>query len=131
MPVDKAVVRNNYGVQVVGLAGGLTREDPEELGWCHSMHGPEDSLGERPHLGGRAAAIPEKLRLRTERQTLRRLPKTGAVVFTIRVYTVPVQQLALEAGEAARLAAAIRSWPAEVAADKGGWGTAAAAYLDS
>jgi hypothetical protein len=94
-------------------------EDPEELGWCHSMYGPEDSFGERPRS---ESATPEKLRLRTERQTLRRLPLSGAVVFTIRVYAVSVRQLALEPGEAARLASAVRSWPADVAAYKGGWG---------
>lgn len=93
-------------------------EDPEELGWCRSMYGPEDTFGEEPRL---ESATPEELRLRTERQTLRRLPMSGAIVFTIRVY---VSQLALEG----RLASAVRSWPADVAAYK--WGTAVVAeYL--
>ena len=82
------------------------------------MYGPEDSFGERPRS---EFATPEKLRLRTERQTLRRLPLSGGVVFTIRVYAVSVGQLALEPGEAARLASAVQSWPADVAAYKGGW----------
>lgn len=126
-------MRHNYGVQVVGLTGGLTKEeeelDPEELGWCHSMHGPEDLFGERYEPEETPAAIPEGLRLRIERQTLRRLPKSGAVVFTIRVYTVAVSELAQEAGEAARLVSAIRSWPALVAAYKGVWGRRVAEYL--
>lgn len=46
------------------------------------------------------------MRLRVERQTLRRLPRSGAVVFTIRVYLTPLEELGN--GEAGRLAAAIR-----------------------
>jgi hypothetical protein len=46
------------------------------------------------------------MRLRVERQTLRRLPRSGAVVFTIRVYLTPLKELGR--GEAGRLAAAIR-----------------------
>ena len=46
------------------------------------------------------------MRLRVEHQTLRRLPRTGAVVFTIRVYMTPLAELGR--GEAGRLAAAVR-----------------------
>jgi hypothetical protein len=46
------------------------------------------------------------MRLRVERQTLRRLPRSGAIVFTIRVYMMPLAELG--PGEAGRLAAAIR-----------------------
>ena len=46
------------------------------------------------------------MRLRVERQTLLRLPRTGAIVFTIRVYLTPFRDLG--PGEAGRLAAAIR-----------------------
>jgi len=46
------------------------------------------------------------MRLRVERQTLRRLPRSGAIVFTIRVYLTPLAELG--PGEAGRLAAAIR-----------------------
>src|SRR5581483_3452182 len=47
------------------------------------------------------------LHLRVERQTLRRLPQTGAALFTIRVGTAPLEALA---GEPARLAAFARAW---------------------
>jgi hypothetical protein len=50
--------------------------------------------------------LPERMRLRVERQTLRRLPRSGAIVFTIRVYMTPLAELG--PGEAGRLAAAIR-----------------------
>ncbi|KAI0299698.1 hypothetical protein B0F90DRAFT_583172 [Multifurca ochricompacta] len=49
---------------------------------------------------------PERMRLRVERQTLRRLPRSGAIVFTIRVYLTPLAELG--PGAAGRLAGAIR-----------------------
>lgn len=50
--------------------------------------------------------LPERMRLRVERQTLRRLPRSGAIVFTIRVYMTPLTELGPD--EAGRLAAGIR-----------------------
>ena len=47
------------------------------------------------------------LHLRVERQTLRRLPQTGAALFTIRVWLAPLESLA---GDPARLAAFARAW---------------------
>lgn len=47
------------------------------------------------------------LHLRVERQTLRRLPQTGAALFTIRVWLAPLDSLA---GDPARLAAFARAW---------------------
>ena len=48
----------------------------------------------------------ERMRVRVERQTLRRLPRTSAIVFTIRVYLTPLTELGPD--EAGRLVAAIR-----------------------
>lgn len=56
-----------------------------------------------------------RVRLRQERQSLRRLPRSGAVVFTIRTYLDPFTELAKESGVPGRLASAIRSWPEDVA----------------
>ncbi|UEM23289.1 DUF3445 domain-containing protein [Skermanella mucosa] len=53
--------------------------------------------------------------LRVERQTLRRLPRTGAVLFTIRTYQRPVEALAARPQEAARLASAVRALPDDTA----------------
>ena len=50
--------------------------------------------------------------LRSERQTLRRLPHTGAVVFTIRVQQTPLATLASRPDVARRLAARLRAQPA-------------------
>ncbi|PCH41571.1 hypothetical protein WOLCODRAFT_137476 [Wolfiporia cocos MD-104 SS10] len=138
LPVDKPVVRNNYGFQVVKppAAPGADPEaaaDPTELAWSRTMHGDEDKADfERSayirgtgaptnelrdaHRGGRVAPLdPATAYLRTERQTLRRLPRTGAIAFTIRVYQTPVVQLAREPGVPGRLASAVRGWSEDVA----------------
>lgn len=49
----------------------------------------------------------EKLWLRVERQTLRRLPQSGDILFTIRIYNAPFATLVNEPEAARRLAAAI------------------------
>jgi hypothetical protein len=53
----------------------------------------------------------DKLWLRMERQTLRRLPRTQDILFTIRVYVRPLRELATRPERAAELAATIRSMP--------------------
>ena len=52
-----------------------------------------------------------KLWLRMERQTLRRLPQTQDILFTIRVHVKPLVQLAEQPERAVQLAAAIRALP--------------------
>lgn len=54
-----------------------------------------------------AAQAGEVLHLRVERQTLRRLARTGGTLFTIRVWLAPLADLA---GEPERLAAFARAW---------------------
>lgn len=53
----------------------------------------------------------EKLWIRMERQTLRRLPSTQDVLFTIRVHVRPLQQLEAHPERAATLASALRNMP--------------------
>jgi len=60
----------------------------------------------------------ERLWLRSERQTLRRLPDTGAVLFTIRVQLAPLTALADRPRLAAAIADTIDAWPADLAADR-------------
>ena len=144
MPLDKPVVPNNYAFQVVQEAharrpppapGSLLAVDPDELAWAATMNGHEQTSdyvrakhindqwdtsedvapGMRPGISKETEATPATLKLRTERQTLRRLPKTGAIVFTIRVYQTSVEELVNEPGVPGRMASAIRSWPEEVA----------------
>lgn len=65
------------------------------------------------------ADIGKRLFLRSERQTLRRLPVTGAILFTIRTYQCPVAEVAAQPALAATLADALASMPAETLAYKG------------
>ncbi|KAK0231279.1 hypothetical protein IW262DRAFT_1526371 [Armillaria fumosa] len=143
LPVDKPVIRNNYFVQVIRPQGpgqdrGVDSEDdlvdPEELAWSTTTNGPEGEFahGHPAHPPERPLVSPETLRLRTERQTLRRMPLSGAVLFTIRTYVIPIEQLAREPGVPARMASAVRSWPESVETYKGKalYGSVLVDYLD-
>jgi hypothetical protein len=57
--------------------------------------------------------------LRVERQTLRRLPASGVVVFTIRTHLEPLTDAVGEPGAAEALAARVRELPAAMLAYKG------------
>jgi hypothetical protein len=61
----------------------------------------------------------ELLWLRMERQTLRRLPASGAVTFTIRTLVEPLAEVAGRPGVAAAMAARIREMDDAMAAYKG------------
>lgn len=56
----------------------------------------------------------EKLWLRLERQTLRRLPQTGDILFTIRIHIHPLHHLTRRPAQAAPLAAAMRALPPDM-----------------
>jgi dimethylamine monooxygenase subunit A len=57
----------------------------------------------------------ERLYLRVERQTLRRLPVSGAVLFGIRVHVYPLARAVTSPEAAAILAEAVRALPVEMA----------------
>jgi len=59
----------------------------------------------------RADNVGDRVWLRVERQTLRRLPRTGAVVFGIRIHQDPLSTLSDRPEDLARLAATIESLP--------------------
>ncbi|KAL9114035.1 MAG: hypothetical protein Q9227_001807 [Pyrenula ochraceoflavens] len=103
---EEPVLRNNYFLQV-----------DDDLAWSHSI-GDEDSDSVSWSTAQKNKAI-EHHYFRSERQSLRRLPRTGAVVFTIRTYFVPVTELAEEEYVPGRLASAVRSWGEDVAKYKG------------
>lgn len=106
---DGPVLRNNYFMQV-----------DDDLAWSHSI-GPEDGFGtEAPGWSTAAKDIAiEHHHFRSERQSLRRLPRSGGVVFTIRTYFEPVTAIAKEPGVPGRLASAVRSWGNDVSKYKG------------
>jgi alpha-1,2-mannosyltransferase len=112
------VVRNNFFIQV----------DPD-LAWSTTL-GPED--GNIGWINSGPAADVTRHQLRTERQSLGRLPRSGAIVFTIRVYLEPIVSIATEKGVPGRLASAIRGWGEETAKYKGRekYGEALLKYLD-
>jgi hypothetical protein len=103
---EDPVLRNNYFLQV-----------DDDLAWSYSI-GPEDSDGISWNTAEKNRAI-EHHYFRSERQSLRRLPRSGAVVFTIRTYFEPVTEIAKEPYVPGRLASAIRSWGDDVSRYKG------------
>lgn len=132
--MDKPVIRNNYFVQINGEEKAET-VDVEELAWAQSSLGNEDAY----ENGSARLAKPEEtkvenIRLRSERQTLRRLGESGAIVFTIRTYLTPMTKLGEEKGVPGRLASALRSWPEDVGEYKGkkrgNWWGSLLRYLD-
>jgi len=61
-----------------------------------------------------AANAGERLHLRVERQTLRRLPDSEAILFGIRVHTGKLSRVVASPDECAHLAAAVRALPDDV-----------------
>ena len=61
----------------------------------------------------------ERLWLRSERQTLRRLPHSGAVLFTIGIRQCTLHSLCREPGAAERLLVQLETMPAALKAYKG------------
>ncbi|KAK9324981.1 hypothetical protein V1517DRAFT_315673 [Lipomyces orientalis] len=106
MRVDKPVVRNNYFLQTdddLGWSKAIGPEDNDDIGWDAAEHAHDIT----------------KIHFRSERQSLRRLPKSGGVVFTIRTYFVPITEIAKEPYVPGRLADGIRAWSDDVALYKG------------
>jgi hypothetical protein len=62
----------------------------------------------------------ERLWFRSERQTLRRLPRSGAVVFTIRTQQVPLGVLSERPELCRGLARAVATWSSRLVAYRGG-----------
>jgi hypothetical protein len=91
-PVGKLVWRRNVSVwPALVLWAPCQRLDP----FLYADVSPEDGV--------------PPLWIRSERQTLRRLPETGGILFTIRVQTVPIAVLAQRPDRARALAAWFRA----------------------
>lgn len=103
---DKPVVRNNYFIQT-----------DDNLGWSHSI-GPESEKIVGWYTAKEVTDV-DNLMFRSERQSLRRLPKSGAVVFTIRTYFLPIVELCQEPYIPRRLLNGIHSWSDDVEEYKG------------
>ncbi len=72
---------------------------------------PSGKWRNEPNRAVTADNAGEALSLRVERQTLRRLPRTGAILFGIRVHVYPLKDAITTQDTAARLAEAIRALP--------------------
>ena len=57
--------------------------------------------------------------LRVERQTLRRLPRSGAVLFTIRTYITPIATVLVDQESADAMWAAVDAMPDDIRGYKG------------
>ncbi|KAI5818080.1 hypothetical protein BZA77DRAFT_343188 [Pyronema omphalodes] len=77
------------------------------------------------------AINPEECCLRVERQTIWKLPGTGAIVFGIKTYLTPLSEIKQEAGEAEKLATAIEGLGDKMGRYKarGVWGSQVLQYL--
>lgn len=124
-PVDRLMPNLRDGKMVVRLNWGMT-DDPAlyaESRKFRREHNPDVTAG---NAG-------EKIWLRVERQTLRLLPASGAVLFGIRTHLYTVGRLAADRQVAADLAAAVRALPPEMALYKSipPFRDALLAYLDA
>ena len=102
----------------VPIDGFFDRLTPERsfwrLGWgvldTADWYTPVDGTASpRP-----AAPAPDQHYLRVERETLRRFPGTGCVLFTIRTYVTPILAACPTSEVSARLASALESLPPDV-----------------
>ena len=93
LTVDRPVWRRNLGVKPYPLL-------------FLAAHKLDQPIGETLHLGPDA----EPLWLRSERQTIRLLPESGAILFTIKVQITPAGCLRARPDRAADLAAMYRAW---------------------
>ncbi|KAJ5421409.1 Protein of unknown function DUF3445 [Penicillium cf. griseofulvum] len=118
---DKPVERNNFFIQL-----------DDGLHWSHRMGDQQGTeVASWATANGKDLTIDE-IHFRSERQTLRRLPRSGAILFTIRTYFEPVTKLAQEPYIPGRLAEAIRNWDETVSYYKGksSWDKILMPYLD-
>ncbi|KAI8174003.1 hypothetical protein K4K51_009221 [Colletotrichum sp. SAR 10_75] len=103
----------------------------DEYHWPALTMGPEDDWD--PELRGPGISTSSygkwkppspvkdisQLWFRQERQTLRRLPRSGAVVWMVHTYIEPLVKVVKEPGVPGRLASFVRSWDDELALHKG------------
>lgn len=105
------------------LFAGLTAD---RLLWRMNFSLVDDAALYQPHghsdpkagAGIAEADLGLALHFRVERQTLRRLPQTGAVVFTVRIHQAPLGQVVTTPERARDLRAVLDSMPADMRAYK-------------
>lgn len=98
------------------------------------VKGPNENLTEILYRPGSlcekelTSPLPSDILIRRERQTFRRLPRTGAIVFGVKTYLTPLDELPM--ADLDNLATEMRSWPEHVGEYKGRdiWGAKVLEY---
>ncbi|RFN43638.1 wlm-like protein [Fusarium flagelliforme] len=108
MQPDKAVVRNNFFIQL-----------DDGLHWSHRMGDQNSNEVASWETANDKGLTIEDLYFRSERQSLRRLPRSKALLFTIRTYFEPITRIAQEPHVPGRLAEAIDNWDEAASLYKG------------
>lgn len=100
----------------------LARLEPERgfwrLGWG-IIDTPDWFAPPRSASGARPGTPLGELHLRVERETIRRFPATGAVLFTIRTHLTALADVVADAATASALADRLEQMPADVCRYKG------------
>ncbi|KAH8666242.1 hypothetical protein BGZ61DRAFT_559222 [Ilyonectria robusta] len=111
LKVESPIHRNTTGITI-----------HDDFHWPKFTMGPEDDWD--PKIRGPGVGTPSygkwqppgpitdisQLWFRQERQVLRRLPKSGAIVWMVHTYIEPMEAVAQEAGVPGRMASLVRSW---------------------
>jgi hypothetical protein len=105
-PVDRFLSLLKTGKQAVRLNWSVMDDAALFQPAGHGRADPSHAI--TPQNAGTA------LVLRVERQTFRRLPASGTIVFGIRVHVTPLREVTQHAGEAARLREAVLALPPEM-----------------
>jgi hypothetical protein len=106
-PVDR-FFKNLQAGAIMTRANWLIHATPELFQSGHKLDADTAAAITAENAG-------DKLWLRVERQTLRRLPQSGAVLFTIRTHVTPLVEAIRDAGSARDLATTLRTMPDDVA----------------
>lgn len=105
-------LNRQLGERIDRFLGHLRVEHPvERFNWSLQS---DASLAEFPGLDEPVQC----LHYRVERQTVRRLPVSGAIVFTVRIYVVPFESVAAIPGAAVRLREDVAAMPEAFSAYK-------------
>ncbi|KAG0158393.1 Hsp70 family protein [Penicillium digitatum] len=123
------------GNSVSKFLARLTPESPmERSNYFVEVKGPNENLTETLYRPGSlcekelSSPLPSDILIRRERQTFRRLPRTGAIVFGVKTYLTPLDELPM--AELDNLAKEMKSWPDYVGEYKGRdvWGAKVLEY---
>ena len=102
-PVDRFMARVKPG-HIASRLNWSVLDDP-------AMFQPDRQMARAAQHRDHAGQCRRTLYLRVERQTLRRLPQSGAVLFGIRVHSYPLARAITTPAAASRLAEAVRALP--------------------